>query len=207
MVADLGSGLSGSGLWNSSWFSGDENAAWGIIGDLLTTAKPRRLELVDKEFRYRPTQDDSLGFDVDHLVGAPVVVNATTFKSWTPPDDCEVAVVSWPVNNRQTVLDLLRLLPYFKTLVYVGKNTDGTACGTPELFNWLLQYRPTTWFETSFDTLIIYDLQRQLPEPRIPCCEEELAALAAEMVRYGSRQEPQIREEFTPEYRWRMVRV
>jgi hypothetical protein len=47
--------------------------------------------------------------------------------------------LSWPVNYH--VEGLLRLVEGAKKVIYLGSNTDGNACGFPELFDHLLHRR------------------------------------------------------------------
>jgi hypothetical protein len=48
----------------------------------------------------------------------------------------EVALVSWPLNNDRAMRTLLPILAQAATVIYIGCNTDGTACGTPDLFRY-----------------------------------------------------------------------
>ena len=52
----------------------------------------------------------------------------------SPP--CEVALVSWPTNNNRAMQTLLPILAQSAVVIYIGCNTDGTACGTPDLFRY-----------------------------------------------------------------------
>lgn len=57
------------------------------------------------------------------------------FAYWQMPSDVEIAVVSWPQNSPlQGLMELLQLVPH---VVYIGRNTDGTACGNPDLMRYL----------------------------------------------------------------------
>lgn len=54
---------------------------------------------------------------------------------WKMPVDVELAVVSWPQNAPlQGLVGLLQAVPH---VVYIGKNTSGTACGNPALMRYL----------------------------------------------------------------------
>ena len=51
----------------------------------------------------------------------------------------EVALVSWPPNNDRAMQTLLPILAQSAVVIYIGCNTDGTACGTPDLFRHFAQ--------------------------------------------------------------------
>jgi len=54
---------------------------------------------------------------------------------WQMPTDVEIAVVSWPQNSPlQGLMELLQAVPH---VVYIGRNTDGTSCGNPDLMRYL----------------------------------------------------------------------
>ena len=54
---------------------------------------------------------------------------------WKMPPEVELAVVSWPQNTHiQGLQEILQAVPH---VVYIGKNTSGTACGTPTLMRYL----------------------------------------------------------------------
>lgn len=64
-----------------------------------------------------------------------VGVHQSYFNHWRCPEGVEVAVLCWPQNYTLNGLtEILRAIPH---VLYVGKNTDGTACGTPALFTYL----------------------------------------------------------------------
>lgn len=55
------------------------------------------------------------------------------FSDYTDP--VETAFVSWPVNWADD--GLLRILKRAKTVIYLGMNTDGTACGGRPMWEYL----------------------------------------------------------------------
>jgi hypothetical protein len=65
-----------------------------------------------------------------------------------PTEPIDVAFVSWPANRLDG--DLIRLVSLAKTIVYLGKNTDGSMCGDPHLFKYFLSRR----------------LEKYIPDPR-----------------------------------------
>jgi hypothetical protein len=85
-------------------------------------------------------------------------------------DDIDIAFVSWPANYDNS---LLQILKKSKTILYVGKNTDGTACGTPELFRYLVT-RKAIQIPDRRNVLICYT--EFLIEPR-EWFQEERAAI------------------------------
>lgn len=80
----------------------------------------------------------------------------------------EVAFVSWPQNRHDTAL--LTLLQRAKTCIYLGKNTDGSACGHPELFKHFLKRELLVYKAERRNTLIIYG--EGAIDPRKPRGEE-----------------------------------
>jgi hypothetical protein len=60
---------------------------------------------------------------------------------------CDVAIVSWPVNNARTMLALLPWLQHAAHIVYIGSNFDGTACGSPALYGYFAT-RELLWHES-----------------------------------------------------------
>lgn len=73
---------------------------------------------------------------------------------WKMPADVEVAVVSWPQNSPlQGLRELLQAVPH---VVYIGKNTDGTACGNPTLMRYLSERAAIHHITTPKNVLIHY---------------------------------------------------
>jgi hypothetical protein len=85
----------------------------------------------------------------------------------------DTAFVSWPSNYDNGLLPLLRRS---KTIIYLGKNTDGTACGIPSMFRYLLK-RKAECIPDRKNTLICYT--DVLEASRIPLKEEEAAIVAS----------------------------
>jgi hypothetical protein len=96
-------------------------------------------------------------------------------KSWNVPPEIEIrhqyfqdmneeidtAFVSWPANYDN---GLLRILMQTKTIIYLGKNTDGSACGTPDLFRYFATRKIDVHVPSRPNTLICYT--DHLDEPR-----------------------------------------
>lgn len=76
------------------------------------------------------------------------------FDRWKMPDDVQIAVVSWPQNNRLPgIADLLKRIP---DVIYLGKNTDGTSCGTGTLFAGLILRDTARYLPDRHNVLIHY---------------------------------------------------
>jgi hypothetical protein len=63
-------------------------------------------------------------------------MKATFLDAQTLLGQADVALLSWPVNWRTP--GLIPLLERADTLIYIGKNTCGTACGWPLLYQYFL---------------------------------------------------------------------
>lgn len=88
------------------------------------------------------------------------------FDSITP--EIDLAFMSWPSNRQESAL--LRLTKKAKTVVYLGKNTDGTMCGYPGLFEHFVTRKLLAYVPERGNTLII--LGGPLKKPRRPRGEE-----------------------------------
>jgi hypothetical protein len=85
----------------------------------------------------------------------------------------DVALISWPSNYDN---GLLPILMRSNVVIYLGKNTDGTACGTPGMFRYLLK-RKAECVPDRKNTLICYT--DFLQETRVPLPEETAAITAS----------------------------
>jgi len=74
------------------------------------------------------------------------------FKDYYSPID--IALLSWPPNY---CIGLPRLVKRARIAIYLGKNTDGTACGSPELFGHLLNREISVYLPDRHNTLICYE--------------------------------------------------
>ena len=82
----------------------------------------------------------------------------------------DLAFVAWPPNWK---CGLERLVRLSKTVVYLGKNTDGTMCGTAELFQDLSRRNVLAYVPDPKNTLIVYGSEQVVRPPK----GEELAGL------------------------------
>lgn len=88
-------------------------------------------------------------------------------------EPADVAFLSWPVNHPTP--GLMVIVAMTPCVVYLGKNSDGTACGTPGLFGELLRRKVLAFVPDRTNTLIVYG--EQLAEPREPLSEEAAGLL------------------------------
>lgn len=89
----------------------------------------------------------------------------------------DVAHLAWPSNIIMPSENqaLIKILGTIKRVIYVGKNTDGVACGTPELFGHFLQRPVLALVRDPRNTMIVYgDVQSRR---RAPGDVEERAGL------------------------------
>jgi hypothetical protein len=82
----------------------------------------------------------------------------------------EVALVSWPVNNHQSSKALEVLLRQANVVIYLGKNTDGIACGERNLFQMFLRRELLVYEPDQKNVLMV--LGDRCLVPRKPTGEE-----------------------------------
>jgi hypothetical protein len=86
--------------------------------------------------------------------------------------DIGVAFMSWPPNWMcPGLVNLLARAPY---VVYLGKNTDGDACGFPKMFEYLLTREVISYVPDKPNTLIVYGPKASV---RAPTGEEHAGLL------------------------------
>lgn len=73
----------------------------------------------------------------------------------------EVAFLSWPANNDETVRTLIPHLELAETIIYLGSNIEGTACGRPDLFKLFLQRELLAYEPNLANSLIILGAPRR----------------------------------------------
>lgn len=83
------------------------------------------------------------------------------------PQPSEVAVLAWPSNSHLPGLE--EFLRQASVVVYLGKNTNGTACGTPELFKYFLTRKLSAHLPDRLNTMLVY---KGSCAPRAPVGEE-----------------------------------
>jgi hypothetical protein len=77
--------------------------------------------------------------------------------------------LSWPSNYENP--GLISHLSHCRTLIYLGKNTDGTMCGTPALFTHMVGRKLLAHVSDVMNTLIVTG--DRLDTPRVPVSEEQ----------------------------------
>lgn len=91
----------------------------------------------------------------------------------------DTVFLSWPTNHEA---HLLPHLAQAQTLIYLGKNTDGTSCGTPALFRAMIRRDLLDYEPDKHNCLVI--VGRCLETPREPT-GEELAGMSHELLFYS----------------------
>lgn len=94
-------------------------------------------------------------------------------------DPIDIAFISWPSNYEN---HLTPLASHANTIIYLGKNTDGSACGTPSLFQHFLLRSVLIYIPDRANTLIIYG--SPLNSPRLPLGEEAAAIFQQDILSY-----------------------
>jgi len=109
-----------------------------------------------------------------------VVVHQSYFDRWTMPEGVHVAVVSWPHNSGLPgIPKLLRGVP---DVIYIGKNTDGTSCGSGAMFALLIRRTTLRYIPDPRNVMIHYGNE---PRPDRALHHEEIAAITqASLYRY-----------------------
>jgi hypothetical protein len=128
------------------------------------------LSAVLHEMGAKVTAVDYQTWEGGSRVPAGVEFVQSRFKDFV--GDIDVAFVSWPANNMNQ--GLVELLQKATKVIYLGKNTDGTACGNPELFRYLSTRRLHAYLPDRHNNLLV--VGERLREPR-PLTGEELAGI------------------------------
>jgi hypothetical protein len=141
----------------------DLGAGSGAMAELLVELGARKVILVDHDEDEQRTPK-----------GCERVTRSFFAFAATAPK-IDVAFVSWPPRIPAEVAGLPTLCGCAETVIYLGKNTGGTACGSPELFEWFLRREVLHYIPENRNTLIVYGKVRGL-RTRLPR-GEELAGL------------------------------
>lgn len=97
------------------------------------------------------------------------------------PADLDVLFLGWPQNYH--IPGLVFWMAAAKTVIYLGHNFGGTACGFTAMFEHLLTRRLTLHIPNERNTLLV--VEEPLASPRSPTPEEE-AFFADVVVPWGS---------------------
>lgn len=117
-----------------------------------------------------------------------VVFHQSYFDRWEMPEDVRVAVVSWPQNNG--LPGIAGLLSRVSEVIYLGKNTDGTACGSGTLFAGLIRRNVLKCIPDRRNVMIHYDNR---PRENPVLYHEEFAALTQNQS-YSYNPSPDLRD-------------
>jgi hypothetical protein len=136
-------------------------------GDLSLTTRllemgAEHVHCIDKEAKpYRKTWPTNLSY------------KQTYFHDMRQTAPMDVAFMSWPVNH-QTGLE--SVIERAQVVVYLGCNTGGSACGTPDLFKMMVQRELLDYVPDRRNSLLV--VGKRLEAPRRPT-GEELAGISS----------------------------
>jgi len=102
----------------------------------------------------------------------PIQLVTGYFVDYQTPID--IAFVAWPHQDPIVGEGLVNLINRARIVIYLGKNTDGIACGFADFFKALLKRDMINYVPNRANTLIIYE--KKLKVARYPR-GEEFAAL------------------------------
>lgn len=106
-----------------------------------------------------------------------VTIDDRDFREFhlTGPNALHTAFIAWPHNTYGRTMGLELLAMKAKTIIYLGKNLDGTSCGSPQLWRMLMQRKVLCFLPSARNSLIVYgpDLDR----PRRDLLLEEKGAI------------------------------
>lgn len=109
-----------------------------------------------------------------HLQHRDIRVKNILFQDVPVPDEgFDVAYVSWPTNHDRDT-GLVRLLSWSTTIIYVGCNTNHTACGGRTMMSYLTTRTVLDHLPIEANTLAVYGDWSPTPRRLLP---EEWAAL------------------------------
>jgi hypothetical protein len=127
-----------------------------VLSVQLATLGARVVLAIDKEFPHRVLKTDR------------VVFQRQDFFDMSDVED--IAFVSWPSNRVSKGLTALVLNA--KTVIYLGKNTDGNSCGSHDLFRAMLLRDVSLHVPDMTNTLIVTERRELEKAPRFPLAEE-----------------------------------
>lgn len=110
-----------------------------------------------------------------HLYGTfpRITLVGETFEQYARHEHyIDVAFVCWPECYQQR--GIVRLLMNVRTIIYLGTNFDGTACGSTEMWEHLRHNEVLAYVPHRFNNLIVYNGTRWIARRPLP---EEYAGL------------------------------
>jgi hypothetical protein len=104
-----------------------------------------------------------------------VTIDSRTFSEFylTGPEALHTEFIAWPCNTFGKTFGLELLTRKAKTVIYLGKNLDGTACGSPQFWQFMANRKVLCFLPSKRNSLIVYG--PELKEPRALLLEEEAA--------------------------------
>jgi len=135
----------------------------------------RLINLIDPYVSYKTVWDLGCGKDAPHtslfinLFSSKIVavdkdldlpnkdqitMMKSLFKDIDPPDQIDVAFLSWPINHATP--GLVNILEKAEVIIYVGNNVDGNQCGNKELFHHLIGREVLECCPDRTNTLMVY---------------------------------------------------
>jgi hypothetical protein len=121
---------------------------------------------------------------IDEVSLTPDPVHAAIVRRVQSFDDVreevDVAFLSWPYNVPDAAL--IDILGRAHTIIYLGKNTDSVACGTPALFELFTRRCVLDYQPDKRNTLIAYRGKRTAREVTVLRGEERAGLMSRERV-------------------------
>jgi hypothetical protein len=102
-----------------------------------------------------------------------------------PPEGIEVAFLSWPFNIYMEGLQ--ELLRASRTIIYLGSNVQGNACGYLEMFEHFREREIEAYLPKLDNTFIVYG--DVLDEPRTELVGEEKAVFGGKIISFEDSEE------------------
>lgn len=133
----------------------EDREVWDLgAGDLTLTRsilllKPKRMVAIDKERMPNVSGIETMRSSFDNVL----------------EDSLDVAFVSWPSNRYDS--GLLRLIKAAKTIIYLGTNTGGSACGFKEFFEETSQRELLVDIPGRDSSLVIVGSRRMVRNPTV----------------------------------------
>jgi len=101
----------------------------------------------------------------------------------------DVAFVSWPVNALEDGA-LLRLVERARTVIYLGKNTDGVVCGPSAFFDHMVRRELLSSVPDQKNSLIV--VGNPLDRPRAPTGDEWAALNIGQLMTFDEAEKAAI---------------
>lgn len=97
---------------------------------------------------------------------SPQGINTVTCYFENYPGNIDIAFVSWP--QEAFDLGLLNLIRRARTVIYLGSNTRGNACGFTQMWHYLATREVIAYVPDEYNSLVIYgstlEQRKYLPE-------------------------------------------